>query len=1178
MSTGVRCRVSGVRKWVLGPISGLRWSDSDRTRNRSAGCWVLGLLLVTCHLSLVTAFAATHVTATYDLGANPHVMATVNGTPQYGLVFAQRNKPVTYGGVEYGPSVVKGYLNSSGQLNDGAGNLWLDLIPNLGATPGDSYYVVTFNIQGRVHAEIWVVPEVANVAADVCRQAQPPSSTAPALFYQFLQREGDNLPQRQKLNFTGSGVSCVDNAGQLRTDCAFSGGGGSSAPKASATVSGTVKTDVTASDPVVYLQSSTDSLLAGKVSATRSVSTSSPLSGGGALSADLTLACATCEVTGNKNAASGYAGLTASTKLTAAQGQEVWSAADLSDLSGLFGTSPGTKAVTTALGGDPTADNCVRWIAGGKLGDAGAACGGSHNLLSATHSDTTAASPVRGDAIFAVGATPAWQRLAHPTAIGGYFKWDGSDIVASTGAASGTGPCGANTWASALNSDAAPTCTQPAFSNLSGTFDPSTQMGTGSSSVSLAAGGTNENVTLTPTGTGYTILKHIQGGATLGAATGNETAHEFAYTTNKATSGDDTGLLVNWTDTASPGTSTPFAVNRNGSQILGYTHDGLNTGLKMVGNTSTNTLIVGPADNGHSYGYFQAPTGFTIRLMSGGSAQSQIQMLSTATTVSFTGGWNYGVGGNNSLLFQGGSTNTANGGHLLFRGGNTPSYTSGSIKFQSPDGGTDFATISPTGDTSWLTGTQDFESASVTRPFRRLAYASFPGTCTANREFLERSDPATAGQVVYVCNSTGNGWDLVGDGGGGGGGDITAVGSCATGDCFQSETTNKVFASPDGSTGQMTPRALAANDIPNLDVAKITTGVFGAARGGTNNAYFQVSGPASSAKTFTFPNADATIEYQGNKNAASGYAGLDASSKLTASQGQEVWGLTDLTDVSGTSGSGSTAIRATFTSLAANDIPKWNGSNWVNSATAPKADALTDDPGDCSSNQFANAIAANGNLTCSALTLASAQFANQGTSTTVLHGNAAGNPSWSGVSLTADAAANQGTASQVLHGNASGQPSWGSVSDTDLTAEDFGDFTCTGSEDGCTLDTGIVNSNELVAAHKQEMKSIVILDPATSQTDKIQLKFANAVTLQRVSCSVDAATDVTIQFDERAEGTPNTAGTNVLTANLVCTTSTGSTTSFSNAGMAADAPLNLQIVSVTGSPTVVRIHIDYQID
>lgn len=70
---------------------------------------------------------------------------------------------------------------------------------------------------------------------------------------------------------------------------------------------------------------------------------------------------------------------------------------------------------------------------------------------------------------------------------------------------------------------------------------------------------------------------------------------------------------------------------------------------------------------------------------------------------------------------------------------------------------------------TYSAGTQDFEAAAVTRPFRRLAFTSFPGSCTANREFLERSDPATAGQVIYVCNAAGTGWDLVGDGGAGGG-------------------------------------------------------------------------------------------------------------------------------------------------------------------------------------------------------------------------------------------------------------------------------------------------------------------------------------------------------------------------------------------------------------------------
>jgi hypothetical protein len=99
----------------------------------------------------------------------------------------------------------------------------------------------------------------------------------------------------------------------------------------------------------------------------------------------------------------------------------------------------------------------------------------AHNLLSATHGDTTPASAVRGDGLFAIGATPTWQRLAHPTATGGYFKWSGTDIVASTGAASGTGsPTGCtNQFVSAftLNADAVPTstCSTVTYSQVSGT-------------------------------------------------------------------------------------------------------------------------------------------------------------------------------------------------------------------------------------------------------------------------------------------------------------------------------------------------------------------------------------------------------------------------------------------------------------------------------------------------------------------------------------------------------------------------------------------------------------------------------------------------------------------------------------------------------------------------------------
>jgi len=69
-----------------------------------------------------------------------------------------------------------------------------------------------------------------------------------------------------------------------------------------------------------------------------------------------------------------------------------------------------------------------------------------------------------------------------------------------------------------------------------------------------------------------------------------------------------------------------------------------------------------------------------------------------------------------------------------------------------------------------------------------------------------------------------------------------------------------------------------------------------------------------------------------NKNATNGYAGL-SSGKITASQIQEVLGITDLTEYAAFSGTGDTAIRASFTSLATNDCLLWNGTNWVNSNT-----------------------------------------------------------------------------------------------------------------------------------------------------------------------------------------------------------------------------------------------------
>jgi hypothetical protein len=460
---------SEARSWN----SGVRIQASKGSARRARPA---ALLLTSVFCLLTPAFSATHVTGTYDLGANPSVVATVNGNPEYGLVFVQRNKPVSYAGVQYGLQVLDGYLDVNGELNDGAGNLWLDLIPSTTASPSDSYYVVTVNIRGHVHSEIWVVPDVATVDAAAVRQAQPPSSAPSAAFYQFVQQSGVDLPQRLKLNLSGSGLSCADNSGQLSTDCTVAGGGAGSAPIASATTSGTVKTDSTAADPMVYLKSTADSLLAakadvvhthaesdvtnlvadlsGKVPTGRLISTTPPLAGGGSLGNDLTLSipsssssqsgylsssdwsafnakenaltfsaplsrsvnaisCPACEVTGNKNAANGYAGLTASAKLNLSQGQEVWSVTDLTDYSATSGS--GATALKATISA-PADAQCLTWNAATSDWVNGSCAGGSssHNLLSATHTDTVTASPVLGDLLYA-NSTPAWTKLAGNT-------------------------------------------------------------------------------------------------------------------------------------------------------------------------------------------------------------------------------------------------------------------------------------------------------------------------------------------------------------------------------------------------------------------------------------------------------------------------------------------------------------------------------------------------------------------------------------------------------------------------------------------------------------------------------------------------------------------------------------------------------------------------------------------
>jgi len=63
--------------------------------------------------------------------------------------------------------------------------------------------------------------------ADGTIQVSSPTAGGSGGGYATIQDEASNLTQRTIVNFTGAGVSCVDNAGNTRTDCTISGGGSS---------------------------------------------------------------------------------------------------------------------------------------------------------------------------------------------------------------------------------------------------------------------------------------------------------------------------------------------------------------------------------------------------------------------------------------------------------------------------------------------------------------------------------------------------------------------------------------------------------------------------------------------------------------------------------------------------------------------------------------------------------------------------------------------------------------------------------------------------------------------------------------------------------------------------------------------------------------------------------------
>lgn len=206
--------------------------------------------------------------------------------------------------------------------------------------------------------------------------------------------------------------------------------------------------------------------------ATRAVNTSAPLGGGGVLSGDLTVTCATCTT----NAAA----------LTT--GQVV------------LGNGSNSVAI---LAGGVNGDVVTR--SGGVAVWSSPGAPGGHNILSASHTDTVAASVVLGDFIYG-DATPNWKRLAgNTTTTKKFMRQTGTGTVSAVPdwdtIVAGDLPAG---FVDATTDLAAGLCTDgQSFLKAAGVWSCNT-VGSGITTLNTLTGATQTFATGT-TGTDFTI-------------------------------------------------------------------------------------------------------------------------------------------------------------------------------------------------------------------------------------------------------------------------------------------------------------------------------------------------------------------------------------------------------------------------------------------------------------------------------------------------------------------------------------------------------------------------------------------------------------------------------------------------------------------------------------------------
>ena len=391
------------------------------------------------------------------------------------------------------------------------------------------------------------------------------------------------------------------------------------------------------------------------------------------------------------------------------------------------------------------------------------------------------------------------------------------------------GSCAANTFATALNNNAAPTCTQPDFTNLAGSATKG-QLPVGAANQVLGtnAGATaQEHKTLAvgTAGTDFAIV-HTAGVITFNLPTASA-SNRGALSTADWTTFDNSVDSVT-------GTASQIASTGGQTPVLSVTNP------------------------------FIFPGKATFAASVAGASSANIP-AGTATSAPATGDFWYVTGGESPTFRT--------------SAGNSRTYP--------PD-------IRAINTTAPLTGGGNLTTD------RTLICT----TCVTS------ADALTVNRLVLGSGSQG----------------VQVLGSLGT------------------TTTVLHGNAAGLPSFAQVNLTTTVTGILPGANGGTGNDFTEFTGPASTLKTFTLPNSSQTIETQNNKDAASGYAGLDGSTKLLIAQGQEVWAIADLSDIAGVTGTGTTAVLSvapTFTGVVTMAAVNYVGNAAVEKLTGSNTDTTT---------------------------------------------------------------------------------------------------------------------------------------------------------------------------------------------------------------------------------------------